>query len=101
MALEALRGLLLRVVADIDAGSSNMTEDEELRVVRLLRRYTCKDARLSKAQCCELLGVSRATFDRMVRDGRMPHGTKTTGFKELSWNLREVEKAAKECGRSR
>lgn len=95
MAAELVKRLLLRIVSDMDSGSSTLTEEEEAQVIRALRRYTRKDVRLSKAQCCERLGVSRATFDRMVRDGRMPKGRKTAGFKELSWSRGDLDKAIK------
>ena len=30
-------------------------------------------------------------FDRYVSEGRIPHGRKSPGFKELSWNLAELD----------
>lgn len=50
-----------------------------------------KDRRVSKYEACRYLNMSRAKFDRYVADGRLPHGRKTAGFKELSWSLSELD----------
>lgn len=83
--------LLQRVLDDIDSGNSTLTEDEEVEVIRVLRRYTRKDMRMSKAQACGYLGISRSTFDALVHDGEIPRGRKQTGFKELSWTRRDLD----------
>ena len=67
--LRAIRSLLLKIVDDIDAGNSNITEGEAIEIVDNLRRFTDKEKRLSKYAACKYLNVSRATFDNYVRSG--------------------------------
>lgn len=81
--LKVIRSLLLKIVDDIDAGNSNITEGEAIEIVDNLRRFTDKEKRLSKYAACEYLNVSRATFDNYVREGKLPRGKHEIGFKEL------------------
>ena len=50
-----------------------------------------KDQRMSKLQAAEYLGVCRATFDNLVKDGFIPKGVKQEGFKELSWSKIDLD----------
>lgn len=81
----------MELVDNIDAGNSNLTEDEVLEVINVLKELTSRDSRLSKYQACQYLNVSRATFDNLVRDGRIPRGKKQAGFKELSWTKKDLD----------
>ena len=74
--LEIIKGQLLRIVDDIDAGNSNLTEEEEIKVVKALRRYTRQDKPMSKYQTYTYLNMSRAQFDRDVKAGKIPPGRK-------------------------
>ena len=47
--------------------------------------------RFSKESACKYLNISRATFDNLVRDGKLPKGHKEVGFKELSWSKYELD----------
>lgn len=82
--LRVIRSLLLKIVDDIDAGNSNISEGEAIEIVDSLKRFTDKEKRLSKYAACEYLNVSRATFDNYVREGKLPRGKHEIGFKELS-----------------
>lgn len=93
--LQIIRKLLQKIIDDIDSGNSNMTEEEELAVIDSLKQYTRKDNRWSKYQAYTFLNVSRATFDRYVREGRIPKGKAIPGYKELSWSEREIRAIAK------
>lgn len=93
--LRTIRRLLLDIVADIDAGNSNMSEDEEMELIRVLKELSRKDKPMSKYQAYTYLNVSRATFDNMVRDGRLPKGKKVAGFKELMWFEKDLKDMAK------
>lgn len=89
--LSVLRSLLLRIVEDIDGGNCHMSERELQMVIDSLRKLTRDVRPVSKYEACRLLGVSRATFDRKVREGVIPQGHKTAGFKELAWDRGEIE----------
>ncbi len=93
--LQIIRKLLQKIIDDIDSGNSNMTEEEELAVIDSLKQYTRKDNRWSKYQAYTFLNVSRATFDRYVREGKIPKGKAIPGYKELSWSEREIRAIAK------
>lgn len=87
-----IRKYLLKIVDDIDAGNSNLTEEESIELVNRLKELTDRQKRLSKYEACKYLNVSRATFDNYVREGKLPRGTKEAGFKELSWTIKELDK---------
>lgn len=89
--LKVIRSLLLKIVDDIDAGNSNITEGEAIEIVDNLRRFTDKEKRLSKYAACKYLNVSGATFDNYVRSGKLPRGEHEAGFKELSWNKKTLD----------
>lgn len=78
------------IVDRIDTGNSNITDEEAMSLVKVLKEYTDKDRRVSKYEACRYLNVSRATFDNYVRDGKLPRGTHEMGFKELSWSLKDL-----------
>lgn len=94
--LQKIKKYLLSIVDDIDAGNSNIDEEEAMRVVRLLREVSRKDTPMSKYQAYTYLNISRATFDNMVRDGKLPPGKKIAGFKELMWYKRDINKFLKQ-----
>lgn len=90
--LRVLREILLNIVNDIDTGNSNITEDESLEVVKVLKSYTDRTQKMSKYQACQYLNVSRATFDNYVREGSLPRSKKEAGFKELFWVQKDLDK---------
>ena len=96
--LNIIRKLLGDIIDSIDAGNSNITEEEAVKIIDTIKHYTDKTKRLSKYQACQKLNVSRATFDNLVRDGKIPRGEKTQGFKELSWVEKDLEDIIKGKG---
>ena len=85
-----IRTLLQNCIDRIDSGNSNINTDEAIEVIELLKKYTDKDRKLSKYQACEYLNISRATFDKYIREGKIPKGKKGAGFKEIFWNESEL-----------
>lgn len=90
-----IKKLGIQILNDIDSGNSYLTEDEEIKVIRILKQLTRKDEPLSKYQAAEYIGKSRATFDNLVRDGKIPKGKKVQGFKELRWFKKDLDKYIK------
>lgn len=88
--IRLIRSLLQNCIDRIDAGNSNLSANEEIEVIEILKKYTNKDRKLSKYQACKYLNISRATFDKYVREGKIPKGKKEAGFKEIFWNEREL-----------
>lgn len=81
--LNIVRNLLVQILNDIDTGNSNINEEDETKIINLLKEYTDKERYLSKYAACQYLRISRATFDNYVREGKLPRGEHRIGFKEL------------------
>ena len=97
-----IKSLLQNCIDRIDAGNSNLSAEEEIEIIELLKKYTNKDRKFSKYQACKYLNISRATFDKYIRDGKIPKGKKEAGFKELFYlesDLREFVKTHKRNAR--
>lgn len=93
--IKVLQKLLRKIDEDIDAGNSNITDEEALEIVGILKEYTKKDTPMSKYQAYTYLNISRATFDNLVKDGKLPVGKKVAGFKELFWYKRDLDQYLK------
>lgn len=93
--LQVIKRLLLKIVDDIDAGNSEMSEKELYEVTDLLKRYNFRDKYISKYQAFTYLNIRRAKFDNLVREGVLPRGKKIEGFKELQWSLKEIKEYSK------
>ena len=86
---------MLKIVDDIDAGNSYIDENEAIELIGSLKEMVRTDKPMSKYQSYTFLNMSRAKFDNLVREGKIPRGKKVVGFKELQWfekdlrNIRE------------
>ena len=89
--LKLIRNQLLRIVEDIDSGNSNLTEEEEIEVAKILKRSTTKDKPMRQYEAYTYLRISRAKFDNLVKEGKLPQGKKQQGFKELSWFKKDLD----------
>ena len=95
--IDIIKKYLLKIIDNIDAGNSNLTESEAIELVDALKRLTDRKKRLSKYEACRYLNVSRATFDNYVREGKLPRGKKEAGFKELSWDRKDLDSFVQKC----
>jgi len=95
---EILKKSLQGLIDELDAGNSNLTEEETLKVVSIIKKYSRRDVPMSKYQACEYTGYRRAQFDNLVREGKLPEGKKVSGFKELFWYKKELDKYIKQYG---
>lgn len=77
--IQVIRSQIAKILDDIDAGNTNITEEQGLEVMRVLSALTNPKEKLSKYQACKRLGVSRATFDRYVKAGKLPEGKHQQG----------------------
>lgn len=94
--LKLIKDQLLKIVDNIDTGNSNITEEEALQLLRYTQELTDKEKPLSKYEACRYLRISRATFDNYVREGKLPQGKHTAGFKEKFWIQKDLDKFIKE-----
>lgn len=51
---------------------------------------------MSKYEAYSYLNISRAKFDNLVKEGKLPKGKKQQGFKELSWTKGDLDKYIKQ-----
>lgn len=86
-----IKKYLLKLIDDIDTGNTNITEEESIELVDIIKRLTDRSKRMSKYEACKYLNVSRATFDNYVREGKLPRGTHEADFKELSWSRKDLD----------
>lgn len=93
--INIIKEQLLNIVDDINVGNSNITDDEAIEVIDILKQFTQRDKKLSKYQACQYLNVSRATFDNLVKDNKIPKGRKESGFKELFWLQKDLDSVIK------
>ena len=93
--LQIIKKMLLDIIDDIDAGNTDADEEELISIAKAIRIAVRKDTPMSKYQAYTFLGISRATFDNYVRDGKIPKGRKVPGFKELQWMKKDLKHIAK------
>lgn len=89
--LKLIRKELSRIIQDIDAGNTNLTEEEALLLLHSLKEFNTREKYFSKYQAYTFLGISRAEFDNRVREGLIPRGIKVAGFKELRWKEKDIK----------
>ena len=92
---EILKNLFQKLIDDIDAGNTDISEEDELKIIDTINKITYRDKYFSKYQAYTFLNMSRATFDNKVRSGEIPHGIKVPGFKELMWDKKDLIKLCK------
>lgn len=46
--INIIKSILNNIIKDIDAGNSNITEEDEAKILEVLNKYTHKDEKLSK-----------------------------------------------------
>ena len=86
----------LRDLADrIDSGNTYLTEEEQMKLIGIIKDMD-KEKPMSKYQAFHYIGVSRATFDNLVKEGKIPKGSKQQGFTELCWYQKDLDKYIKE-----
>lgn len=90
-----IRNLLQGIIDDLDAGNTNINEEEAIEVAKVISELR-KDNGISKYAACEYLNISRATFDNYVREGKIPKGKHEIGFKELRWYKKDLDKFIEE-----
>lgn len=88
--IKILRNLLQQIINDIDAGNSNISENQQLEVINLLQKLNQKE--LSKTESANYIGVSKATFNNYIVKGLIPQGHKRQGFNEKSWFKTDLDK---------
>ena len=79
------------MIDDLDAGNTYVDEEDAIKIAKFLRETVRTDTWMSKYQAYTYLGISRAKFDNLVREGKLPKGRKIQGFKELVWLKKDLK----------
>lgn len=87
-----IRDYLAERLEAIDSGNSNIDEDSAISIFKAMTDATDMTKKVSKYRACQILHISRATFDNYVKEGKLPKGEHEIGFKELRWSLYDLNK---------
>lgn len=88
--LNILKNLLQQIINDIDSGNSNISEQDQLQIIDLIKNINTKE--LSKVEASNYIGVSRATFDNYISKGYIPKGVKRQGIPSKLWYKSDLDK---------
>lgn len=91
--MDLLKLSFLTAIDNINAGNSHMTEEQCEEAIDFMNRMLHAENKYSKYQAYNYLHLSRATFDRYVKDGLIPEGRKESGFTEKFWYKRDLDQA--------
>lgn len=82
--------ILEKLLGELKADSSNLSEDEMLKVAKCLSEInTIQKTEFSKKEAYDYLHMSRASFDNKVRGGKIPRGKKFPG--KLVWYKKDLD----------
>lgn len=88
--LKVVRELLLKIIESIDAGNSNITEQEAFEIIDMLKHYTDATQYYNRTQAAEYLHCSVQSFDLYRKEGKIPEGTKQAGGVR-QWTKKELD----------
>lgn len=88
--LLTIRKILEKIINDIDAGNSNMTEQEAIEVLQVLKSYTDSTRMFNRTQAAKYLHCSVQTFDNYRKQGKLPSGHKEAGG-VIQWTKRQLD----------
>ena len=90
--LKMVRDELQTIIDRINAGNSNASEEELLQSLKAIKRLTDKDIPMTKYQACNYLLISRATFDNLVKEDKLPKGEKLyAGDSNIFWYKKDLD----------
>lgn len=90
--IKLIRNILEDYINKIDSGNSNLDEESAISILKAITDSTDMSKKVSKYKACQILHISRATFDNYVKEGKLPKGEHEIGFKELRWSLYDLNK---------
>lgn len=77
--INIIKNLLLKIVENIDAGNSNITEKEAFEIISMLKHYTDTTQYYNRTQAAKYLNCSVQSFDLYRKEGKIPEGIKQVG----------------------
>lgn len=77
--IRIIKDLLLKIISDIDAGNSNLTEDQAIEIIKVIKNYTDTTQYYNRTQAAKYLHCSIQSFDLYRKEGKIPEGIKQAG----------------------
>ena len=77
--LKVIKDLLLKIIDNIDTGNSNLTEDQAIEVIKVIKNYTDTTQYYNRTQAAKYLNCSIQSFDLYRKEGKIPEGIKQSG----------------------
>ena len=68
--ISIIKNLLLKIIENIDAGNSNITEKEAFEIIDMLKHYTDTTQYYNRTQAAKYLNCSVQSFDLYRKEGR-------------------------------
>ena len=96
--LQLLKLGLQSIIDNIDAGNSNLTEEQECELLDMISWMSNPESKLSKYQASKELGKSRSMIDAYVKNGKLQL-REQQGFKEKFIYRRDIIKLQKELNK--
>ena len=82
--------ILDKLLGELKADNTNLSEEEMLKVAKCLSEInTIQKTEFSKKEAYDYLHMSRASFDKKVREGKIPKGKKFPG--KLVWYKKDLD----------
>ena len=92
---EMFASLLENIAKQMRNDDCSMTDEEMEELYQQCMALT--HGMVTKQEACDnILHISRATFDRYVRNGKLPKGKSRMGSHELYWSKEELSKFKRE-----
>ena len=88
--LKVIKNLLLKIIDNIDTGNSNLTEDQAIEVIKIIKNYTDTTQYYNRTQAAKYLNCSVQSFDLYRKEGKIPEGVKQAGGVR-QWTKRQLD----------
>lgn len=89
--LQVIDDMIMEIHERIRSGRCLTNKMQNLKAIDFLHLICNKDEAMSKCEACRYVGVSRATFDRLVLARKLPKGKKRIGWTELAWYPKDLD----------
>ena len=91
--LREIRSILANWVENIDAGNTNISEEEERALLGSLKEIS--SPYVSTYTAIRMSGKKKSEFYELIRQGKLPKGEHIQGFKEIHFNKAKLIEAIK------
>lgn len=98
--LQLLKLGLQSIIDNIDAGNSNLTEEQECELLDMISWMSNPESKLSKYQASKELGKSRSMIDVYIKSGKLKL-REQQGFKEKFLYRRDIIKLQNELNENK